>query len=247
LLVDQQLQKAEYGVGGGIVWDSLSTDEYAEAELKARVLTESQPDFSLLETLLWTPRLGFYLRQKHIERLLDSAEYFDFAVSRRIIEECLDRAASAFGSTQRIRLLLDREGDIKIESAPFQLTTGLIRAHVAKSSVNSDDVFLFHKTTHRTVYENAKSDFPDWDDVLLYNQRGELTEFTIGNLVVELDGQLITPPRDCGLLAGTFRAYLVETGQVVEKVVPLERLKECTQAFRVNSIRRWEKVEIQQS
>jgi para-aminobenzoate synthetase/4-amino-4-deoxychorismate lyase len=143
--------------------------------------------------------------------------------------------------------LLDKAGTIKIESIPFQPAAKLIRAHVAKTHVDSNNVFLFHKTTHRSVYENAQADFPDCDDVLLYNQLGELTEFTIGNLVVELDGQLITPPKDCGLLAGTFRAYLVETGQVVEKVIPMERLRECTQLFRVNSIRKWEKVEIQQS
>jgi para-aminobenzoate synthetase/4-amino-4-deoxychorismate lyase len=247
LLIDQQLQKAEYGVGGGIVWDSMSTDEYAEAVLKARLLTEPQPEFSLLETMLWTPTQGFYLREKHIKRLLDSAEYFDFPVSRKAIEESLDQAASAFDSTQRVRLLLDKAGTIKIESIPFQPAAKLIRAHVAKTHVDSNNVFLFHKTTHRSVYENAQADFPDCDDVLLYNQLGELTEFTIGNLVVELDGQLITPPKDCGLLAGTFRAYLVETGQVVEKVIPMERLRECTQLFRVNSIRKWEKVEIQQS
>jgi para-aminobenzoate synthetase/4-amino-4-deoxychorismate lyase len=246
LLIDQQLQKAEYGVGGGIVWDSMSTDEYAEAVLKARLLTEPQPEFSLLETMLWTPTQGFYLREKHIKRLLDSAEYFDFPVSRKAIEESLDQAASAFDSTQRVRLLLDKAGTIKIESIPFQPAAKLIRAHVAKTHVDSNNVFLFHKTTHRSVYENAQADFPDCDDVLLYNQLGELTEFTIGNLVVELDGQLITP-KDCGLLAGTFRAYLVETGQVVEKVIPMERLRECTQLFRVNSIRKWEKVEIQQS
>jgi para-aminobenzoate synthetase/4-amino-4-deoxychorismate lyase len=247
LLVDQQLQTAEYGVGGGIVWDSVNTEEYTEALLKVRLLTDWQPEFSLLENLLWTPTQGFYLRKKHIERLLDSVAYFDFAVSRGEIEGRLDQAALAFNSAQRIRFLLDRQGKIKIESAPFQSRTGLIRAHVAKSSVNSDDVFLFHKTTYRTVYKKARADFPDCEDVLLYNQLGELTEFSIGNLVVELDSQLMTPPKDCGLLAGTFRAYLVETGQVVEKVIPIERLRECTKLFRVNSIRTWEKVEIQSS
>ncbi|NTW12279.1 MAG: aminodeoxychorismate synthase component I, partial [Anaerolineales bacterium] len=80
-LVDRETQTAGYGVGGGIVWDSTSTDEYAEALLKAHVLTGSTPQFSLLETMLWTPDEGFFLCEKHIARVLDSAEYFSFPIS----------------------------------------------------------------------------------------------------------------------------------------------------------------------
>ena len=97
------------------------------------------------------------------------------------------------------------------------------------------------------MYDTARMDFPEYDDVLLYNERGELTEFTIGNLVVELDGQLTTPPIECGVLAGTFRAQLIETGHVVEKVVPVADLGRCTTVFRVNSVRRWEKVSVHKS
>src|SRR5690349_20482247 len=55
VLVDRQEQQAEYGVGSGVVWDSTAGDEYSEALLKARILTEPGPAFSLLETLRWTP------------------------------------------------------------------------------------------------------------------------------------------------------------------------------------------------
>jgi len=74
---------------------------------------------------------------------------------------------------------------------------------------------------------------------------GELTEFTIGNLAVELDGKLWTPPLSCGLLSGTFRAYLLETGEVAEKIIRVEELKDCTQIFMVNSVRKWQSVEIE--
>ena len=245
VLIDREMQKAEYGVGGGIVWDSTSADEYQEALLKARVLTESQSEFSLLETMLWSPQDGFFLVSKHMERLLDSAHYFDFPIHKVVIEQRLNEISSTFTSPQRIRLLVDRIGNINIESSPFDVTQKLISAHLAKDPVDSNNVFLFHKTTQRDVYENARADFPDFDDVLLYNDRGELTEFTIGNLVLELDGQLLTPPIDCSLLAGTFRAHLVETGQVLERVMPVKRIKECAKIFRVNSLRKWELVQIQ--
>jgi para-aminobenzoate synthetase/4-amino-4-deoxychorismate lyase len=59
-----------------------------------------------------------------------------------------------------------------------------------------------------------------------------------------MDGKYYTPPISCGVLAGTFRAHLLETGQVDERVIKLEELKECSQIFFVNSVRKWQRVEI---
>jgi para-aminobenzoate synthetase/4-amino-4-deoxychorismate lyase len=245
-LVDREAQQAEYGVGGGIVWDSTSADEYAEALLKARVLTEQPPAFSLLETMLWTPETGFYLLDKHLARMLDSANYFDISTSKEKLEEYLGQISAKFTSAQRVRLLLDRSGGLESEAVPFQPVQmdQPLNICLAKEPVDSGDVFLFHKTTQRDIYESALSASPGTDDVLLYNELGELTEFTIGNLVVELDGKLFTPPISGGVLAGTFRAHLVETGQVVERTISVEELKDCTKLFRVNSVRKWQRVEI---
>jgi len=256
-LIDRETQTAEYGVGGGIVWDSTSVDEYAEALLKARVLTESAPQFSLLETMLWTPDEGFFLRERHIARLLDSAEYFDFPISSRggvtpplhpeeILGTYLNEISSRFTSPQRVRLLLDKNGKLSFEAKSFQPSVDHppMKVCLAKEPIHSGNVFLFHKTTRREMYDSARKYFPDCDDVLLYNEKDELTEFTIGNLVVELDGKLYTPPLSCGLLAGTFRAYLLETRQVMETVIGVHQLKDCAKIFLVNSVRKWQTVEI---
>lgn len=243
-LVDRREQKARYGIGGGIVWDSTSSDEYAEALLKARVLSETSPQFSLLETMLWTPEDGYFLKEKHLERLLDSAAYFDFPIQASLIEQELESAAASFNQPHRFRLLLDPHGGLTIEATPNLFKEKIIEVRLADQPVDSNDVFLFHKTTQRTVYNAARNSFPDCDDVLLYNERNELTEFTIGNLVVELDGQFVTPPIECGVLAGTFRAHLLESGQITERIIPIDRLKDCTQIFRINSVRKWETVRI---
>ncbi len=58
VLVDKERQQAEYGVGGGVVWDSTPDGEYRECMLKARILTARRPEFSLLESMLWTPDVG---------------------------------------------------------------------------------------------------------------------------------------------------------------------------------------------
>jgi para-aminobenzoate synthetase/4-amino-4-deoxychorismate lyase len=61
-----------------------------------------------------------------------------------------------------------------------------------------------------------------------------------------MDNQLITPPLACGVLAGTFRAHLLETGQIVEKTIAVELLPRAKKIFRINSVRKWQRVEILQ-
>jgi para-aminobenzoate synthetase/4-amino-4-deoxychorismate lyase len=256
-LIDTETGRAEYGVGGGIVWDSTSADEYHEALLKARVLTEHPKEFSLIETLLWTPEDGFFLREKHIQRMSDSAEYFGFVFSRKKLEEYLDEFSDRLRKSvlensrhkdsekdfrsfeQRIRILLNRAGELTGDSQEFQARGKKFKVRLAEKPVDSGNPFLFHKTTRRDVYEEAYKSCRGCDDVLLFNEKDELTEFTIGNLVVELDGELVTPPVSCGLLAGTFRAHLLETGQVREQVIKREELGKCTKTFLVNSVRKW--------
>ncbi|HLO14404.1 MAG TPA: aminodeoxychorismate synthase component I [Anaerolineales bacterium] len=242
-LIDREERKAEYGVGGGIVWDSTSMDEYEEALLKARVLTNQQPAFSLLETMLWTPEGGFFLRDKHLARMLDSADYFGISIRKEKLEEYLESISSSFHTSQRVRLLLDQAGKLSSETKSLvpEKNTKILKVCLAQQAVDSSNLFLFHKTTQRGAYESARRGCEEWDDVLLYNLSSELTEFTIGNLVVELEGQLLTPPISCGVLPGTFRAHLVETGQVVERPISVEQLDKCTKVFRVNSVRKWQR------
>ncbi len=244
VLIDRMAGQAEYGVGGGVVWDSTPADEYAEALLKARVLTAPPPEFSLLETLLWTPSDGWVLGERHIARLLDSAEYFGFPASRGTLEAFLGQLASTFDAPRRVRILLGRDGTLEGQSTPHRHTTGAkpLRVRLAAQPVRSDDVFLCHKTTHRGVYEAARAARPKCDDVLLHNERGELTEFTIGNLVVEMDGGLWTPPLTSGLLPGTFRQELLATGKVRERVIRVDDLPRCGAVFLVNSVVGWRTV-----
>ena len=240
-LITKNKNQAEYGVGGGIVWDSTSTDEYSEALLKARVLTERPRKFSLFETMLWTPDEEFFLLEKHIARMEDSSDYFDFPFSKEKLEDFLNNLASGFNSSKRVKVLLDGIGDFSAESKDFHSEKKVFKVHLAEQSINTNNIFFFHKTTLRDIYPTPQSGF---DDVLLFNEKDELTEFTIGNLVVEMDGELVTPPVTCGLLAGTFRAHLLETNQIKERIILKDELDKCTKVFLVNSLRKWVEVEI---
>jgi para-aminobenzoate synthetase/4-amino-4-deoxychorismate lyase len=110
--------------------------------------------------------------------------------------------------------------------------------------VDSSDRFLFHKTTRREVYDARRAERPGFFDVLLWNERGELTEFTNGNLVVELEGRRWTPPRAAGLLAGTFRAVLLGRGEVAERALTKGDLARASRVWFVNGVRGWVEVSV---
>jgi len=78
----------------------------------------------------------------------------------------------------------------------------------------------------------------------LWNERGELTETSSANLVVELGSRRLTPPVDCGVLPGTFRAELLARGEIEEAVLPLAELPRATRVWLVNSVRRWVPIEV---
>ena len=242
-LIDTATGRAEYGVGGGIVWDSTTDDEYEECLTKARVILNpvSPVPFSLLETILWTPAEGFFLQSRHLERLKDTADYFGYPYDESRVVENLHAAISALPpSPHRIRLLLAQNGEIKCQAIALEKPAAKpVQVKLANEPVSSRNPFLFHKTTRREVYEQAKAPFPDTDDVILYNERGEITESSIANIVILKEGRLVTPPVSCGLLNGAYRAQLLADGKITEEIIPIAALKNARQIFLVNSVRKW--------
>jgi para-aminobenzoate synthetase / 4-amino-4-deoxychorismate lyase len=230
----------EYGIGSGIVWDSHSHAEYEECLLKARIVTDAAPPFSLLETLLWEPAGGYFLIEEHVRRLAESADYFglraDISLVRRRLEELandLPRRA------QRVRLLVDRDGCIHCEAAPLTDSQIPVRLGFAAEPVDPADPFLYNKTTHREVYDRAKASRADCDDVVLWNTRGEITETGVANIVAELDGNKVTPPVESGLLPGVFRNWLLRRGEIMERRIDLGDLRRASRLWVVNSVRKW--------
>jgi para-aminobenzoate synthetase/4-amino-4-deoxychorismate lyase len=110
--------------------------------------------------------------------------------------------------------------------------------------IDSADPFLYHKTTNRAVYEKALAERGDADDVILWNERGEMTESCLANIVVERGGHKYTPPRDSGLLAGTFRDELIASGRVRERVILKEELVEAGSFYLINSVQKWMRAEL---
>jgi para-aminobenzoate synthetase / 4-amino-4-deoxychorismate lyase len=240
VVIDTHTGTAAYGVGGGITWDSTAEEEYTEALAKTALLDECAPPFELLETM----RLAqgrYYLLARHLERLATSAQYFDVPLSIAHVRARLAAHAKLFAhERRRVRLLIAQDGEIRVESEPLEpLRRQTVLVALARTPVSRHDRFLYHKTTRRAVYEVRRAEQPAVFDVLLWNEAGELTEFTTGNLVLELDGQRWTPPRASGLLAGTLRAQLLRRGAVKERVLTQVELAQAARCWLINSVRGW--------
>lgn len=236
-MVDRNRGEVVYGVGSGIVWDSVAGAELEECRTKAAILSGSAPDFELLETVLWTPDGGFALLDEHLNRMAGAAEYFDRPFHRdRVTAALADVAGTA---PLRVRVLVAGDASVRVETTPLDRASAQppVRLGLAAEPVEPHDPFLHFKTTHREVYRRAAASRPDCDDVLLWNTRGEVTESTIANLVAMIDDELVTPPLSCGLLAGVFRAGLVERGEVRERVIRVDELERATALYLVNSVR----------
>ena len=230
----------EMGIGSGVVYDSSIDAEYDECLLKAKFLTDAQPAFALIETLLWDAA-SYRAIDFHIERLRASADYFDFVCDEAAIRARLHESAQAFSAPQRVRLLLARDGALTVEAAPigddparpWQLV-------LSPLTVDPDDRFLYHKTTNRAWREAELARLRahyDCDEIVFANSRGELTEGTRSNLVVQIDGKLVTPPVASGLLPGTFRRQLLADGKIAERVLTPADLAGAEKIFVCNAIR----------
>ncbi len=207
------------------------------------------PDFALLETLLWCPegesppeggQTGYFLLDRHLDRLLTSARYFAFPQTRIAAIEGLEKQAAGFRPARhRVRLLAFRDGRLEITGEPWSCSGDSWTVALDDRPIDDADPFLFHKTTARCLYHQALRRHPDADEVVLWNVRRELTEATRANLVLKIDGRWLTPPVGCGLLAGTYRAELLARGRIHQQTLPIAAIKEAEEIFLINSLRGW--------
>lgn len=230
-----------YGSGGAITKHSIAEEEYKEVLTKTKILNWQQKPFQLLETFgLYDGK--YLVFDEHIQRLNCSAKYFDFDINLLQIKERLLQLASKYqNGTWRVRLLVYIDGNCQLEIEPLRATINT-KVQLANQPINKENIFLYHKTTNRTAYEKLVRD--NVFDVLLWNEKDEVTEFTIGNIVVEINGELLTPPVQCGLLPGTFREMLLQAGKVKEEKIYKNDLRKCSNIWLINSVRKWVKVSL---
>jgi para-aminobenzoate synthetase / 4-amino-4-deoxychorismate lyase len=233
--------QAIIGLGSGVVADSVAADEYAECLLKAKFLRQTMPDFDLIETMLWQPGHGWQHWQAHIERLQKSARFWAFQLNEvQLIAEA-KRLSASWNSAQKVRLLVSRFGTScwSWSAAPPQ-PSGAPFIIIAPTRMRSDNVFLYHKTSHRAFYDEERKRLAAQHgcfECLFLNERGEVTEGSFTTLFVRQGKDLRTPALSSGLLPGILRQSLLKSGAAREAILTLADVRQADQLFVGNSVR----------
>lgn len=239
--IDKAKQNAHYGVGGGIVWDSNAEDEFAEIDAKSAVLAETFPPVGLIESLRLAD--GKLIRlEAHLDRMEKSAHILGLPFKRsnaRFI--WLETAKNYPTGTFKFRAELKPDGTFILSATEISQDTPTWSAKLATMPLPKNP-FLAHKTTRREMYESLRES--GVQETLLFNEKGELTEFISGNLILELDGRFVTPKLECGLLPGVFRRELLESHDVTESILTPQDLNAATRIFLINSVRGFVNIKI---
>ena len=226
-------EKAIYGVGGGITWDSTWESEYREVHQKAAVLYRKQARFQLITTGKISQKQLLF-EDKHLERLTKASRYFAFPFDPEDLRQKIEEECQVCDSHQdyRLRISLSKSGEIELSRQILtSLSPSFCKAKLCLQEADLNQSFTYFKTTHRPHLSLGEQ------EIIYHNVAGELLETSIGNLVLKINGKLYTPPIRLGILSGIYRQHLLEIGQVDEKVLTLADLNQAEAVYGCNAVR----------
>lgn len=229
---------ARCGIGSGITAGSAPDAEWQEWQAKRGFLERASAPFELLETMALVDG-SFQHGERHLARMAASAAHFGFAwYPHQVRGELQSLALQRFNGRWRVRLLLAANGTLQVETFALAADELPVKLQLAlRPMEKAHSEFVRHKTTRRAHYDAFAPQDPAVFDTILYNQAGEITECTRGNIAALVDGRWITPPLKCGLLPGVGRAVAIAQGRLHEAVLRLDDLDRVSGWAFVNSLR----------
>lgn len=241
--VEAQGLQLRFGVGSGITLDAEPAPELAEWRAKTRFLERARAPVEALETLRLED--GRYpLLDAHLARLHACARHFALPGTKQQALDALQAVAAQHPSgVWRVRLTLGDRAQATAEAlAPTPEPVRLLLAPRAIETRGAQAEFIRFKTTRREVYEAFAKPAGVWD-LMLWNEDGELTEGSFGNLALEIDGQWLTPRLEAGLLPGVGRARWLRESRVREARLQREDLGRASRLAWFNALRGWLRAE----
>ena len=231
--LQMQGTKAIYGVGGGITWDSKWEGEYQETKQKSAVLYRQEPRFELLTTgRIHQGELTFL--EQHLTRLREASRYFAYPFNEpKLLNDLQEELTHLNPSLDyRCRIALQKNGSFQLTITELtDLPASYLQAQLTEQKLDLATPFTYFKTSQRDHL--GQSDH----EQIFHLPDGSLLETTIGNLVLEIEGQLYTPLAHLPLLDGIYRRHLLETQQVEEKLLTLNDLIDADRIYACNALR----------
>lgn len=231
--LQMQGNKAIYGVGGGITWDSKWEAEYEETKQKSAVLYRQNPKFDLISTgRIHRGKLLFL--KEHLNRLQESSRYFSYPFNKEEVQNQVEDLCQSldFDTDYRLKMSLAKNGELTFEHNQLTgLADVFCQARLVEQTHPLDSPYTYFKTSYRPHISLEPH------EQIYYNQKKELLETSIGNLVLKIEDQLYTPPVHLGLLNGIYRQSLIANNQVTERILTLDNLKQAQAIYGCNAVR----------
>jgi len=204
----------------------------------------------LIETMRVDADGGIPLLARHLDRLVGASIYLGYVCPETQVQNAVQNQIDALprGVEHRLRLRLDRRGDIEFDAAPLPPLPPKPRVALSSRRLASDTLLLRYKTTHRPWFNDATAwlaSHPDYFDVLFFNEQGQLCEGSRSNVYLLCDGQWLTPPVEAGLLPGVQRAQILANGQAVECALTRNDLHHASGIRLSNALRGWFDVNVE--
>ena len=113
-----------------------------------------------------------------------------------------------------------------------------VRFKIHPTRMRSNNPFLQHKTSARTLYNTALSEAKTAGlfDVIFLNEHEQITEGARCNIFILLNGKWYTPPLECGVLAGVQRSVLIEQLHAQTKILSVEDLHNAEHVILCNAL-----------
>lgn len=233
-----------FGVGSGIVTDSIPADEYRECGWKAGFLSSLPPEFGLIESLR-AENGTCPLLPLHRRRLQASAAALRFPPPDDEIWQRVIQTAAEIGKPAAVRLEYRPDGSAAITVRPLapQPPHDLIPA---AETLPGHSFLRRFKTTRRAVYDRGwqQAEASGAFDCAFFNSRGQLLEGGRSSLFVRIDGTWHTPPLSLDILDGVMRRAVLadpqgylNTGTVQESLLTRADLARAEDIRAANAVR----------
>ncbi|WNZ90167.1 aminodeoxychorismate synthase component I [Streptococcus iniae] len=226
-------RRAVYGVGGGITWESQWQDEFEEIKQKSAVLYKQKKAFTVITTAkLSQQTLHFY--DKHIKRLKEACAYFDYPFDQKELEKRLaDYLVQKDQGDYRLSVAIDLYGHISLSDQVLTpLDPQFLEAKVVRQDYPVENfAFANFKTSYRPHLKAQAS------EQIFVSPEGKLLETSIGNLILDIDGEWLTPVGTLPIIKGIHRQELLEQGKLKEADLTIEDLEKASAIYGTNSVR----------
>ena len=213
--------------------------------------------FCLFETFLMDRHYKIFLLERHIDRMLNSVNYFKIDIGvetdkfKAIIKHHIDENKSdntifrvTLSAGNKHKGISPSLSFSKRENTytPEKIAEGC-SLHLSEVRKSESSVILQHKTSNYlenyVLLQEALGN--GFDDVLFSNSKEQITETSKSNIFFVKSGTLYTPDMSCGLLPGIIRGWIIERANYygvncIQGVFHIEDLLNADEVFVTNSV-----------